>query len=352
MRKINSLDTCPLCEQKVDEGHKHEIMSRESVKCEHFQRDVAKIKDDESKLEKVKNELKKEIGHLVKEQSHLNIAKLKFENLMEKEDLIKEKSGLKDAIKKEIGMLNAKKIELNAKMEKYSKSEESYNLVKKEIDELLPQERFLEIEKGKCESTKDSVKIFIAAFEKEIHEKQKAKDRIAYLGQLVNWIDEFFVNLMSTIEKHVMVNIHSQFNELFKKWFDIIMEDETINVSVDEEFTPIVEQNGYETYVENLSGGEKTSVALSYRLALNKVINDVVSGIATKDIIMLDEPTDGFSSEQLDKVRDVLLQLNMGQVIIVSHEAKIESFVKNVIRIQKSESVSSVLQTTFDDRKF
>jgi len=82
---------------------------------------------------------------------------------------------------------------------------------------------------------------------------------------------------------------------------------------------------------------------LSYRLALNKVINDIVAEIKTKDIIMLDEPTDGFSTEQLDKVRDVLEQLNMKQVIIVSHESKIESFVENVIRVQKQDHASVVL---------
>ena len=94
--------------------------------------------------------------------------------------------------------------------------------------------------------------------------------------------------------------------------------------------------------MENLSGGEKTAVALSYRLALNKVINDIVSEIKTKDILMLDEPTDGFSSEQLDKVRDVLEQLNVKQVIIVSHESKIESFVDSVIRVGKEEHISKV----------
>ena len=153
---------------------------------------------------------------------------------------------------------------------------------------------------------------------------------------MINWIDELFVNLTSTMEKHVMVNIHSQFNELFKNWFDVLLEDESISVRVDEEFTPVIEQDGYETYVENLSGGEKTSAALSYRLALNKVINDIVADIKTKDIIMLDEPTDGFSAEQLDKVRSILDKLNIKQIILVSHESKIESFVDNVIRIQKT----------------
>ena len=62
----------------------------------------------------------------------------------------------------------------------------------------------------------------------------------------------------------------------------------------------------------------------------------------TKDLIILDEPTDGFSTEQLDRVREVIDQLGMKQVIIVSHEQKMESFVDNVIRIQKNEHVSSV----------
>ena len=140
-----------------------------------------------------------------------------------------------------------------------------------------------------------------------------------------------------------MYRLHSQFNELFREWFNVLLEDETINVRLDEEFTPVIEQNGYETSIENLSGGEKTSVALSYRLALNKVINDIVSEIKTGDLIILDEPTDGFSTEQFDKIREVLFQLNMKQVIIVSHESKIESYVDHIIRIGKHEHVSSVI---------
>ena len=122
-----------------------------------------------------------------------------------------------------------------------------------------------------------------------------------------------------------------------------MIDDETISVRIDDGFTPVIEQNGYETAVGNLSGGEKTAVALAYRLALNKVINDIISGINTKDILILDEPTDGFSSEQLDKVREVLRQIGIKQVIIVSHEPKIESFVDNIIRIGKDGHESSLV---------
>ena len=343
IKKIQDLEICPVCEQKVDEKHKHDINLRENKKYEELIKQIENFKVEETKLEKIRIELKKELDRLMKEQNHFNILKIKFENFNEKINLKEEKSNLKEKIRKEIGLLNTKKLELNPKINQYSEIEEKYKHVKKDIDELLPQERFLELEKRKYEAEKESIKRFLINLEKEINEKQKAKEKLAYVSQLNYWIDELFVNLMSTMEKHVMVNIHSQFNELFKNWFDILLEDETINIRVDEEFTPVIEQDGYETYIENLSGGERTSVALSYRLALNKVINDIVATIKTKDIIMLDEPTDGFSTEQLDKVRDVLEQLNMKQVIIVSHESKIESFVENIIKVQKQENISVVV---------
>ena len=84
-----------------------------------------------------------------------------------------------------------------------------------------------------------------------------------------------------------------------------------------------------------LSGGERTAIALSYRLALNQTINSLLSKIKTSDIVILDEPTDGFSDHQLDKMRDVLDDLSVKQLIIVSHEQKIEGFVDKILRIKK-----------------
>lgn len=57
-------------------------------------------------------------------------------------------------------------------------------------------------------------------------------------------------------------------------------------------------------------------------------------------MIILDEPTDGFSDAQLDKVRDILKEINVTQLLIVSHEQKIEGFVDNIIRIKKENGYS------------
>jgi exonuclease SbcC len=143
------------------------------------------------------------------------------------------------------------------------------------------------------------------------------------------------------MERKVMLRVHNDFNELFVKWFGILVDD--IGVSLDEEFSVVIEQGGYNIDYLFLSGGEKTAGALAYRLALNQVINNLMVSIKTKDVLILDEPTDGFSEDQLDRVRLVLDELDVKQVIMVSHESKIESFVNNVVRLVKKEGVSEIV---------
>src|SRR3989344_807226 len=171
--------------------------------------------------------------------------------------------------------------------------------------------------------------------ERELASLQAVELERNRLQETYHWLESYFIPLTASIERQVMTKIYSLFNEMFQDWFAILINNEQISARLDDSFTPIIDQNGYEIFFSNLSGGEKTAVSLAYRLSLTKVINDVISRIKTKNILILDEPTDGFSSEQLDRVRDVLERLQLRQTIMVSHESKIESFVENVIRISK-----------------
>ncbi|MBI3190460.1 hypothetical protein HYZ41_02030 [archaeon] len=68
----------------------------------------------------------------------------------------------------------------------------------------------------------------------------------------------------------------------------------------------------------------------------------MVDTIRTKDLMILDEPTDGFSTDQLDRIRDIINELDMKQLIIVSHEPKIDTFVDNVIKVYKEDHKSRI----------
>jgi exonuclease SbcC len=115
-----------------------------------------------------------------------------------------------------------------------------------------------------------------------------------------------------------------------------------LSATIAKDFGLSLQQNGHDTAFEHLSGGERTASALAYRLALNRVVNDLVDTINTRDLLILDEPTDGFSSEQLEKVRDVLHELKCRQVLLVSHEAALEGFVDHVLRVSKTEHSSAI----------
>ncbi len=220
--------------------------------------------------------------------------------------------------------------------------EENYARIEKEISSINGSRLVAEKKKSRYEQQLYDTENFLLSVDKEIREKQAARDRTVYINELIGWFDVYFIGLMDIIEKRVMSTLQSVFNDFFQKWFGIIM-GEQFSVRVDENFSPVIEQNGYATEYSNLSGGEKTAVALAYRLALNRVINAMIEAIKTKDLLILDEPTDGFSSEQLDRIRDVMAELQVRQVILVSHEPKIDTFVDNVIKVYKEDHISRVV---------
>ena len=237
--------------------------------------------------------------------------------------------------------INKRKLELDSKIKEYDDS--TYVNIRKELENLLEDEKRLLLDKNSTESELKNANNDIIRLSNDIINKEIIREKLFNARKLRSFIDDDFSMLIDTIERKVMLRVHNDFNELFIKWFGILVDDENISVKLDEEFSPMIEQNGYNVDYLFLSGGEKTAGALAYRLALNQVINNLIVNIKTKDLLILDEPTDGFSEDQLDKVRLVLDELNIKQVIMVSHESKIESFVNNVIILNKKEGVSEVI---------
>ena len=155
------------------------------------------------------------------------------------------------------------------------------------------------------------------------------------------WLKGYFVPSVCRMERYVMESLRYDFNESYGEWYSLLVDDPTKTSRIDEKFAPVLEQDGYEQNVESLSGGEKTSVALAYRLAINSTMRRQAD-ILKSNLLILDEPTDGFSREQMEKVREILDSLRSEQIIMVSHERELEGFVEHVFRVTKSEGSSSV----------
>ncbi len=339
--KISDLDTCPLCQQNVTHTHKSLINQEEDNKISKYDKELLINKDKKSSLQDSIKDFKDNLEKLREKKSKFDLFSLKQDNLKEKisrKDLLLNEQ---KTLTEEINYYNDKTKNIKLRINEFKEIE--FDKLKKELDELLIKEKNLEIERAKYLGNIQDLSKSILSLEEEINNRLMVKNKINYLNDIQFWLENYFINVINIMERQIMLNVHNDFSTLFQKWFNMLMEIENFDVKLDEEFTPIIQQNGYDINYEYLSGGEKTAIALAYRLALNQVINNLLSTIKTHDLLILDEPTDGFSDEQLDRVRNVLSELNLKQLIVVSHEQKIESFVDNVIRLNKQEHVTKII---------
>lgn len=290
-------------------------------------------------------------------------------NLEEAKSLLEKKQEY-EAAQKRLGDLNEDIRQVNLEFEQKSKKFDKARIRYEETDKRLKESREnaellkdissdikrldskLKVAEDSLRGTRDDVAVASTTVKEirdrlkerggELRKKQDYAKRAEVLKEHQIWTDDYFIATLEMIERHVLMNINQEFNSKFQDWFSKLVDDAGKEARVDENFTPILEQDGYEQEIYYLSGGEKTSLALAYRLALNNVVQKVSTGMKT-NLVIFDEPTDGFSKEQLGKVREILDELQSPQVIVVSHEKELESFADQIFRIVKVNGESGVL---------
>jgi len=325
---------CPICERPVDP-------KRFKDKAQHLEQERLGLDKAIKKLDKQAQETEELEDELEEyEQAQKEIKGL-CSQLEEANEKIVKNEGTMVELGKDVKDLEDQLVlaEQEAKpLEKVLQGIEGLEKRVKELDDQLTDARTnIATKKEEIRSAEESAKALKQ--EKELKEKQvKVKDS---LGEHRIWLSDYFAPTIENIEKHVMASLNQSFNEQFQRWFRILIEDPELQVRVDESFSPVMEREGYEQEFQGLSGGEKTSIALAYRLALNTIVQEVVVS-AGSNLLILDEPTDGFSREQLFKMRDILHELNCPQVILVSHERELEGFADRVVKVEKREGISYI----------
>ena len=345
MRKIErifKIEICPTCLQDVLDNHKHNILNEtEKVVTELKKRKII-LEKEISKISETLNREKPEKEKLERKKSSLEILQTRLEYAEKAEKKLQNIQKTKENLKKDVSLLN-KHIELlkNQVLE-FSKFENLFKLKKEEMQDAFQSERQAEISLAELKKENDLIKKEIYELKETINIKEMSKRKLSNIIELSDWLSSSFTELISFTERNVLLKLRGEFSRTFSKWFQMLVSEEALNVRLDESFSPIIMHNETEMEYSFLSGGERTAISLAYRLALNQTVNSILSKLKTKEIVILDEPTDGFSEAQLDRMRYILEELNVSQLIIVSHEQKIESFVDNIIRIKKVGDVSSL----------
>ena len=337
LEKILNDGICGICEQKVQDKKSF----KEKINQKHQLKDLRKNEIDKFKLKVEENKkllntirenynISQKIDQL--EQTITNQLTKITDNGEEIDNLSKENNELIEKIKQLKEDLESKK-NISDQIIKYK---ETMNNINKEITAITSDLKSIEV---KIEFCLEKIEQKMNA----ITEKGNIDKDYVHLLEIREWTKNQLPKILKEIEIQSTISILSDFNNYFREWFQLLVQDQSLDVKIDDNFSPIIIQNGYDTdFKENLSGGEGTSVALSYRLALNQVINNQKQNIKTRDLLILDEPTYGFSREQLKNVRNVFKNLQVQQLIVVSHEQEVEGFVDNVIHIEKKNNISKI----------
>jgi exonuclease SbcC len=339
--RVFGMKFCPTCLQDVAIAHKHNIILSAESRISEINHTLILLASEKKNVETNLERAKKERINLEEIKLDLDILKSKQfyqeKSIKKLEDLRKSK----ETLEKDISFLVNHVEALKASILSFTKFDNYYKSKQLELRSAFSKEKEAEISFAELKKESEFLKREISKLEEVIRIKEANKTKLSYLLELIDWLSNQYTSLIDFTERNVMIKLRNEFSSLFNKWFNMLV-PESFEAQLDEKFTPIIIQSGIEMEYSFLSGGERTAVALAYRLALNQTINSILSQIKTREIVILDEPTEGFSEVQIDKMRDVLEELNVSQLIIVSHEQKMESFVDKVIRIKKENLLSRV----------
>jgi len=338
-QKFSNLESCPTCLQEVDAIYRANILNKSHNDKADNNRKIKLLQEEKLIISDKLGKIEYEINSKEKELTDLRILKIKFQDINERKTQLEQLEKSINMLEDDMVLLNKHIENLRQSVFELNKFDGIFEEKQKQLTDALREERVADIKVAELKKEIEVFSVQIEELKERIKKTEQIKQELDYLSELESWLSKDFTPVISFIEKNVMTNLKSKFSQLFSEWFSMLVSD-NFNVRLDEDFTPIIEQQDYEIDYAYLSGGERTAIALAYRLSLNQVINSLLSKIKTRDFVILDEPTDGFSDQQLDKIRDVLYQLQVKQLIIVSHEQKIEGFVENVIRFKKQAGVS------------
>ncbi|MCX9010019.1 MAG: SMC family ATPase [Candidatus Methanoperedens sp.] len=117
-----------------------------------------------------------------------------------------------------------------------------------------------------------------------------------------------------------------------------IMDDYTCGLKWQNDYDIEIESEGETKSFRQLSGGERMGAALAVRLALLKALSSC-------DFIFLDEPTQNMDEVRREKLSQEIMKIRgFKQVFVISHDDTFNEKYTNVVRIEKNDGESRVVQ--------
>jgi len=329
---------CPVCGQRIPHEHGRKLLEEIERNIESINNEIEEmekqIREIQSTLLIVKEEARKLLGErdqVVRERQNImrEISRIDEEAriLTSKQTRIDLLLKQRNRLLEELLKINIKQVEeeIHSLEEQIKKYEEERVDLESIIKQLYSKLRDIDREIGSVEQAIKNIEKEINEIERinrEIQELEREKKKYEELkGKL-----EAIQSIVDDVEKTVMKILVDEFRTYFYNFLSKLVGDQPVEVVVTDDFgvQPKIRIGGTTYSVSSLSGGQSIAVSLAYRLALNMIVRTYSQSLR-RAVLILDEPTTGFSREIVNRLRSVLKEASgrNGQVLVVTHDREL-----------------------------
>jgi exonuclease SbcC len=319
---------CPTCKQEVTEKHLADMDVEFKKLKQKTEQEISAIRTQEEELRPIISGARKK--------------KLLQEQLLLLKTTLEERADALESTRLELQELD-KDIPAPKDLDRLPELESYLKKLKDEETELSSKIRGLSSENAILEAEAEERKQELADRTDEVKELEKGRtevERLERATQLLARMREDIRNIREIIRNNFLEDFRQEFQ---KKFEEIRKYEQEYTVDIKNDYEPVAfASGGEEAQIAGLSGGEKTSVALAYRLALAALAAQV-SAIKPSEILILDEPTTGFDEEDVKALPEALRNIRtIPQIVIVTHEEELKNAADSKFEVKKHEGRSIV----------
>jgi DNA repair exonuclease SbcCD ATPase subunit len=330
---------CPLCLQPLKDEYKSSMLQRIHNENMERQKTIRQLENEIEQLQKTKTLANEAFSNLQTFASRLEDLKLHISDeeknssdliveIGKKQELCLELRSQLDSVRFEIGRFNL--AEVDDAREKSRQAFRQFSVVESDL-------------RAKESHKKDLLRRLEEVRERIDLAQQKLEriEKIAKTLQVLSAIRDAY--------RSIQPKLRSEFVKVLRNFVQQVLdsliggEASMINVMIDEAYTPYVKSEaGAEMEVANLSGGERTLVAFSYRLGLGQLIMQSRTGHGL-GILLLDEPTENLGTEDgsISRLAEAISRYKaIEQIIAVTHSEDFAEKANHVVILQKEAGIS------------
>ena len=330
---------CPLCLQPLKDEYKSSMLQRIHDENIERQKTISQLQNEIQQLQKTKTLANEAFSNLQTFISRLEDLKLHIADeeknssdltmeICQKQELCVELKSQLDSVRFEIGRFNL--AEVDAAREQSRQAFRQYSAVESDL-------------RAKESHKKDLLRRL-----------EEVRERIDFAQQKLERVEKIAktIQILSAIRdayRSIQPKLRSEFVKVLRNFVQQVLdslvggEASMINVMIDETYTPYVKSEaGAEREVANLSGGERTLVAFSYRLGLGQLIMQSRTGHGL-GILLLDEPTENLGTEDgsISRLAEAISRYKaIEQIIAVTHSEDFAEKANHVVVMEKEAGIS------------